>query len=324
MSTFRTTHSSLRKASTTLVPMKPDPPVTSTPASGAARVAGAPAFTPHAVLPPIAWMTSRLNSFGPPQPPRRPEWLGYVSRSSVFLLPSSTRSSSPKTFVTGRCHRPAAADRDLGPHMDDRSHRLFGASSTSGRRRASARTVLYEDPARHPLVGAALRRPCRPRASGLGGPDRAWPPCGDHHDERRWSWRSQHSDWAPRLTGSARPRAFHPISTPKRYATSWSMLADLRRRATTFDIIHVHYLYRFHGMAAAAVALLHQESRMSSRRMAASILGTASTSDSRRTSITPLSRIRSSVVHRYWSVRPAVRSHSSANLATRFRLGSFR
>ena len=52
--------------------------------------------------------------------------------------------------------------------------------------------------------------------------------------------------------------AFHPISTPKRYATSWPMLADLRRRATTFDIIHVHYLYRFHGMAAAAVARSHR------------------------------------------------------------------
>ncbi len=55
-------------------------------------------------------------------------------------------------------------------------------------------------------------------------------------------------DWA----GAA--ATFHPISTPRAYVTSWPMLADLRRRASTFDIVHIHYLYRFHGLAAAAVA----------------------------------------------------------------------
>jgi glycosyltransferase involved in cell wall biosynthesis/SAM-dependent methyltransferase len=55
-------------------------------------------------------------------------------------------------------------------------------------------------------------------------------------------------DWA----GAA--ATFYPISMPTRYGTSWPMLADLRRRASTFDLIHVHCLYRFHGLAAAAAA----------------------------------------------------------------------
>ena len=47
---------------------------------------------------------------------------------------------------------------------------------------------------------------------------------------------------------------FHPLSMPSRYLTSWSMLADLRRRLPGFDVVHIHSLYRFHGLAAAAVA----------------------------------------------------------------------
>jgi glycosyltransferase involved in cell wall biosynthesis/SAM-dependent methyltransferase len=47
---------------------------------------------------------------------------------------------------------------------------------------------------------------------------------------------------------------FHALSAPTRYLTSWSMLADLRRRVAGFDIVHIHALYRFHGVAAAAVA----------------------------------------------------------------------
>jgi glycosyltransferase involved in cell wall biosynthesis/SAM-dependent methyltransferase len=41
---------------------------------------------------------------------------------------------------------------------------------------------------------------------------------------------------------------------PNRYMASWSMLADLRARISSFDIVHIHGLYRFHGVAAAAVA----------------------------------------------------------------------
>ena len=55
-------------------------------------------------------------------------------------------------------------------------------------------------------------------------------------------------DWA----GAA--VTFHSVSTPRGYLTSWPMLADLWRRASTFDVIHIHCLYRFHGVAAAAVA----------------------------------------------------------------------
>ena len=47
---------------------------------------------------------------------------------------------------------------------------------------------------------------------------------------------------------------FHGLSQPRRYVTSWSMLADLLNRAPAFDLLHIHYLYRFHGLAAAYVA----------------------------------------------------------------------
>ncbi len=47
---------------------------------------------------------------------------------------------------------------------------------------------------------------------------------------------------------------FHGLSVPAWYLTSWSMLADLRRRVADFDIVHINTLYRFHGVAAAAIA----------------------------------------------------------------------
>lgn len=47
---------------------------------------------------------------------------------------------------------------------------------------------------------------------------------------------------------------FHPVSAPRWYLTSWPLLSDLRRRASTFDIVHIHSLYRFHGLAAALTA----------------------------------------------------------------------
>jgi glycosyltransferase involved in cell wall biosynthesis/SAM-dependent methyltransferase/uncharacterized protein YbaR (Trm112 family) len=47
---------------------------------------------------------------------------------------------------------------------------------------------------------------------------------------------------------------FHPISAPRRYLTSRPMLADLWRRVSAFDVVHIHYLYRFHTVAAAAAA----------------------------------------------------------------------
>lgn len=50
---------------------------------------------------------------------------------------------------------------------------------------------------------------------------------------------------------------FHPLSRPRGYLTSWSLLANLRRRLPDFDIVHIHTLYRFHGLAAAAVSRAH-------------------------------------------------------------------
>jgi glycosyltransferase involved in cell wall biosynthesis/SAM-dependent methyltransferase len=51
---------------------------------------------------------------------------------------------------------------------------------------------------------------------------------------------------------------FHPIFPPRKYLTSSSMLADLRIRLSTFDVIHIHCLYRFHDVAAAAVTRLEK------------------------------------------------------------------
>jgi len=55
-------------------------------------------------------------------------------------------------------------------------------------------------------------------------------------------------DWAGATT------TFHPRSAPRRYLTSWPMVADLRRRVAAFDVVHIHSLYRFHTIAAAAIA----------------------------------------------------------------------
>ena len=47
---------------------------------------------------------------------------------------------------------------------------------------------------------------------------------------------------------------FHPLSVPRRFLTSWPMLADLRHRVADFDLVHIHSLYRFHTIAAAVTA----------------------------------------------------------------------
>ena len=47
---------------------------------------------------------------------------------------------------------------------------------------------------------------------------------------------------------------FHPLAWPRRFLTSWPMLGDLRRRIDTYDVVHIHSLYRFHTIAAATTA----------------------------------------------------------------------
>jgi glycosyltransferase involved in cell wall biosynthesis/SAM-dependent methyltransferase/uncharacterized protein YbaR (Trm112 family) len=49
----------------------------------------------------------------------------------------------------------------------------------------------------------------------------------------------------------------HRRSRPRAFLTSWGMLVDLWRRVPTFDVIHIHTLYRFHTIAAAVVARVH-------------------------------------------------------------------
>ena len=47
---------------------------------------------------------------------------------------------------------------------------------------------------------------------------------------------------------------FHPLSRPRRFLTSWTMVADLWRRVKDVDVVHIHSLYRFHTIAAAVIA----------------------------------------------------------------------
>jgi glycosyltransferase involved in cell wall biosynthesis len=47
---------------------------------------------------------------------------------------------------------------------------------------------------------------------------------------------------------------FHPLGRPRKFLTSWSLLADLRQRIDTYDVVHIHSLYRFHTIAAAVTA----------------------------------------------------------------------
>ena len=57
-------------------------------------------------------------------------------------------------------------------------------------------------------------------------------------------------DWA------GAPTTFHSLSVPAPYVTSWPLLFYLLRSAKNFDVIHIHYLYRFHGLSAAIAARL--------------------------------------------------------------------
>jgi glycosyltransferase involved in cell wall biosynthesis/SAM-dependent methyltransferase/uncharacterized protein YbaR (Trm112 family) len=47
---------------------------------------------------------------------------------------------------------------------------------------------------------------------------------------------------------------FHRRSWPRRFLVSWPLLRDLWRRSSQFDVVHIHYLYRFHTIAAVLAA----------------------------------------------------------------------
>ncbi len=47
---------------------------------------------------------------------------------------------------------------------------------------------------------------------------------------------------------------FHARSWPRRFLVSWPLLRDLWQRTSQFDVVHVHYLYRFHTIAAVLAA----------------------------------------------------------------------
>ncbi len=44
---------------------------------------------------------------------------------------------------------------------------------------------------------------------------------------------------------------YFPVCWPSRYACSWKLSAALRNEIATFDLVHIHSLYLFHGFAAA-------------------------------------------------------------------------
>lgn len=47
---------------------------------------------------------------------------------------------------------------------------------------------------------------------------------------------------------------FHALAPPRKFLTSWSLLADLRQRVGEYDVVHIHCPYRFHTIAASLVA----------------------------------------------------------------------
>jgi glycosyltransferase involved in cell wall biosynthesis/SAM-dependent methyltransferase/uncharacterized protein YbaR (Trm112 family) len=47
---------------------------------------------------------------------------------------------------------------------------------------------------------------------------------------------------------------FHARSWPRRFLVSWSLLRDVWQRSCQFDVVHIHYLYRFHTIAAVLAA----------------------------------------------------------------------
>jgi glycosyltransferase involved in cell wall biosynthesis len=51
---------------------------------------------------------------------------------------------------------------------------------------------------------------------------------------------------------------FHHVSRPRAFLTSWSILRDLRHHVPSFDLVHIHYLYRFHSIVASSVAKAHR------------------------------------------------------------------
>ena len=55
-------------------------------------------------------------------------------------------------------------------------------------------------------------------------------------------------DWA----GAA--VTFHTRSWPRRFLVSWPLLRDVWQRSSHFDVVHIHYLYRFHTIAAVLAA----------------------------------------------------------------------
>lgn len=69
-----------------------------------------------------------------------------------------------------------------------------------------------------------------------------------------WPWRQPHRLEVP----TGRPTdvdgvtvQYFPANWPSRWACSLSMAAALREAIPTFDIVHIHSLYLFHGLAAA-------------------------------------------------------------------------
>lgn len=65
-----------------------------------------------------------------------------------------------------------------------------------------------------------------------------------------WTGRAEASS----ETGLAVPITYHDVSWPRSFGTSWSLAAEVGRRISEFDVVHVHQVYFFHGVVASTVS----------------------------------------------------------------------
>jgi glycosyltransferase involved in cell wall biosynthesis len=65
-----------------------------------------------------------------------------------------------------------------------------------------------------------------------------------------WTGRAEASN----ETGPAVPITYHDVSWPRSFGTSWSLAAEVGRRISEFDVVHVHQVYFFHGVVASTVS----------------------------------------------------------------------
>lgn len=90
-----------------------------------------------------------------------------------------------------------------------------------------------------------------------GGPSRVVPAMCSALTNRGHRAEIMTTTWTGRAEGPpgpAVPVSYHDVSWPRSYGTSWSLAAEVRRRISEFDVVHVHQVYFFHGVVATIVS----------------------------------------------------------------------